>query len=210
MLPGAEFVEFGRPGPGVAPIELGDDDIGRGRIVCVAGMGIGEPPIVLCEPLPIEPCDPLPIELCPPIAPDIRALPPPATAVARQTYMPAPLPYCAEPLTKYAFAAFMYHTTGPAAAEQCGIIMPDMVLDAAGATDIEPSANAAPAMLLTRIRMNTAFRERARAKRRAHARYCRLEVTRRTLSRAHSTAAASVAPSPLASARDTSGNATLA
>ena len=105
----------------------------------------------------------------------------------------------------------MNHTTGPAAAVQWGIdIMPDMVQCAAGAADIEPSANAATAAPPTRIRMVTAFRARARAKRGAPARYCRSAAARRTASRARSIAAAIAVPSPLAYARDTSGNATLA
>ena len=108
----------------------------------------------------------------------------------------------------------MYHTTGPVLTVHFGIawlIMPPvMVQGAATATVIEPSANAATAAPLTRIRMRTAFREAACAKRGAPARYCKLEVARRTASRARATAAASAGASPLAYAFDTSGNATLA
>src|SRR5947209_4878039 len=108
----------------------------------------------------------------------------------------------------------MNHTTGPAAAVQCGmgwdIIMPGMVHCAAGPAAIEPSANAAAATPPTRIRMLTAFREGPSAKRGAPARYCRPAVALRTESRARSIAVAIAAPSPLAYARDTSGNATLA
>jgi hypothetical protein len=107
----------------------------------------------------------------------------------------------------------MYHTTGPVTAVQCGmglgIAMPCMS-HCAEATDVEPSANATAAAPPMRIRMVTAFRERPRAKRKAPARYCRLAVARRRASLACSTAAAIAAPSPLAYARDTSGNATLA
>ncbi len=101
MLPGAALVEFGRPGPGVVRgIEpgialLGEDDIGRGAIVIVPGIdvpGIDDPgiddPGIACEP-PIVPCEP-------PIMP-VPGWPPRATAVARHTYMPLPLPQCVEP-----------------------------------------------------------------------------------------------------------------
>ncbi len=78
LLPGAAFVLPGTPAPVVAPgigevIIMPPDAIGRGAIVIVIGMGecidFIDPPI----------------------------LPPAFTAVALQTYLPLPLPYCAEP-----------------------------------------------------------------------------------------------------------------
>jgi hypothetical protein len=106
LLPGAAFVPPGMPTPGVA-LDIGeaidpplvpepmlpDVDIGRGAIVIE---GVIAPP--LDDPVPIEPwlveppIDPWPIE--PPMVP---ILPPARAAVARQTYFPPPLPYCAEP-----------------------------------------------------------------------------------------------------------------
>jgi hypothetical protein len=95
-LPGAAFVEPGMPGPAVLPgigevigfpgefVFGSEDDIGRGAIVIGE---LGEP---VTPPVPVEP--PLPAVW--PIAP---AFVPPATAVARQTYFPLPLPYGAEP-----------------------------------------------------------------------------------------------------------------
>jgi hypothetical protein len=65
-------------------IVLGDDDIGRGAIVIVLGIaepGVDEPGIA-CELPPIMP---------------VPGRPPRATAVARQTYVPMPLPQCDEP-----------------------------------------------------------------------------------------------------------------
>ena len=96
-LPGAAFDEPGRPGPAVVPgigeviglpgefVFGSEDDIGRGAIV------IGE----LDEPIALPVLEPaLPADPVWPIAP---AFVPPVTAAARQTYLPAPLPYDAEP-----------------------------------------------------------------------------------------------------------------
>jgi len=87
MLPGAALVELGKPGPGVLPgigdvIVLGAEDIGRGAIVIVLGIapGVDEAGIACAPPdVPVPACAPR------------------ATAVARQTYVPVPLPHCAEP-----------------------------------------------------------------------------------------------------------------
>jgi hypothetical protein len=82
-LPGAALVEFGMPGPvvvrGSGTGELigaaGGEDIGRGTIVLAGGIAIESG--VACAP-PIEPPGP--------------GCPPRATAVARQMYIPIPLP----------------------------------------------------------------------------------------------------------------------
>ena len=102
-LPGAAFVE-----PGIA----GDiEPPGIGEMIGFGAMVIGVDGVPICPPddPPIElpPLDDAPpIELPPddrppiapwPIEPAIPGLPPPVIAVARQTYLPVPLPYCAAP-----------------------------------------------------------------------------------------------------------------
>ena len=116
VLPGAALVPFGMPTPCVADgigerimpgdaiapgddiipgddimpgddIERGDDIMPGEDIIPGDDIGCG----IIVAPLPIAP--PLPIE--PFIIP---ILPPAATAVALQTYLPLPLPYIDEPL----------------------------------------------------------------------------------------------------------------
>lgn len=91
-LPGAAFVEPGRPGPAVLPgigeviglpgelVFGSEDDIGRGAIVIGE---LGEP---IAAPVPAVP-----------VWPAAPAFAPPAAAVVLQTYFPLPLPYGSEP-----------------------------------------------------------------------------------------------------------------